>query len=94
MLGKIARARAYPGMPVSPRQIRAARGLLGWTRTRLADQAVVSTTTVADIERGDVNPKMSTLNAIILALEKAGIEFIRGEHGGKGEGVRLNRAGL
>jgi predicted transcriptional regulator len=53
-------------MVVSSRQIRAARGLLGWTRTGLADRAIVSTTTVADIERGDVNPKTSTMTAIIL----------------------------
>ena len=79
-------------MLVTARQIRAARGLLGWTRTALADRAVVSTTTVADIERGNVNPKASTMTAIILALEKAGIEFMRGEEGGKGEGVRLKRA--
>jgi len=76
-------------MIVTARQIRAARGLLGWTRTKLADKAVVSVTTVADIERGDVNPKASTLEAMIRALEKAGIEFIRGGADGKGEGVRF-----
>ena len=78
-------------MLVSPRQIRAARGLLGWTRTTLADKAIVSVTTVADIERGDVNPKTSTMGAIVIALEKAGIEFLRGTAQGKGEGVRLAR---
>jgi predicted transcriptional regulator len=77
-------------MFISPRQIRAARGLLGWTRTALADRAV-ATTTVADIERGDVNPKTSTMMAIVAALEKAGIEFLRGDAAGKGEGVRLAR---
>ena len=76
-------------MIVTPRQIRAARGLLGWTRTELADHAIVSTTTVADIERGDVNPRASTLGQIILALEKAGIEFLRAGADGRGEGVRL-----
>ncbi len=76
-------------MIATPRQIRAARGLLNWTRTELADHAIVSTTTVADIERGDVNPRASTLGAIILALEKAGIEFLRPNAEGCGEGVRL-----
>lgn len=76
-------------MIVTARQIRAARGLLGWTRTKLADQAVVSVTTVADIERGDVNPKATTLSALIRALEKAGVEFIRNGADGKGEGVRF-----
>jgi len=79
-------------MIVSPRQIRAARGLLGWTRTKLAEKAIVSTTTVADIERGDVNPRASTLDAIIVALEKAGIEFLRPDGRGIGEGVRLQVA--
>jgi predicted transcriptional regulator len=65
-------------MFISPRQIRAARGLLGWTRTALADRAVVATTTVADIERGDVNPKTSTMMAIVAALEKAGIAIAHG----------------
>ena len=76
-------------MIVTSRQIRAARGLLGWTRTELADRAIVSTTTVADIERGDVNRRASTLAAIILALERAGIEFLRAGPDGRGEGVRL-----
>jgi predicted transcriptional regulator len=76
-------------MIVSSRQIRAARGLLGWTRTKLADKAIVSTTTVADIERGDVNPRVSTMDAIVVALEKAGIEFLRPDGDGIGEGVRL-----
>lgn len=76
-------------MIVTSRQIRAARGLLGWTRTELADRAILSTTTVADIERGDVNPRASTLGAIILTLEKAGIEFLRPDANGCGEGVRL-----
>ena len=79
-------------MIVSPRQIRAARGLLGWTRTRLADKAIVSTTTVADYERGDVNPRASTLDAMIVALENAGIEFLRPDADGIGEGVRLKIA--
>ena len=75
-------------MIISSRQIRAARGLLGWTRTELADRAILSVTTVADIERGDVNPKVSTMAAITQVLEKSGIEFIRAE-GERGEGVRL-----
>jgi predicted transcriptional regulator len=79
-------------MIISSRQIRAARGLLGWTRTELADRAILSVTTVADIERGDVNPKVSTIGAITSVLEKAGIEFIRAE-GERGEGVRLATRG-
>ena len=81
-------------MIISSRQIRAARGLLGWTRTELADRAVLSITTIADVERGDVNPKASTVESIILTLEKAGIEFIRPDASGKGEGVRFQSRDL
>lgn len=76
-------------MLISPRQIRAARGLLGWTRTELADRAVLSATTISDIERGDVDPKSTTLSRIVNVFEKAGIEFLRPDATGKGEGVRL-----
>ena len=76
-------------MLVSPRQIRAALALLGWTRTELADRAVLSITTISDIERGDVDPKAATLARIAATLEKAGVKFIWPEAAGKGEGVRL-----
>jgi predicted transcriptional regulator len=76
-------------MLISPRQIRAARALLGWTRTELADRALLSITTISDIERGDVDPKATTLTRITTTLEKAGVEFIWPDSSGKGEGVRL-----
>jgi len=80
---------ALPGMLISPRQIRAARGLLNWSRTELARRAILSLTTIADIERGDVDPKTATLARIVSTLEKAGIEFLWSHPSGKGEGVRL-----
>jgi predicted transcriptional regulator len=76
-------------MLVSSRQITAARGLLGWSRTELADRALLSLTTVADVERGDVDPKHTTISKIIETLEAAGIEFVRGDLDGRGEGVRI-----
>lgn len=72
---------------ITPRQIRAARALLGWSQQELADKAIVSLNAVTRLERGDVDPRVSTVSAIQKALEKAGIEFI--ESGEKGEGVRL-----
>ncbi len=75
------------GPMITARQIRAARALLGWSQQQLADKAIVSVNALARLERGKVDPRLSTLAAVEKALTKAGIEFISG--GGKGEGVRL-----
>jgi predicted transcriptional regulator len=72
---------------VTPRQIRAARALLGWSQQQLADKAIVSLNAVARLERGTVDPRVSTVAAIEKTLVKAGIEFI--PLGERGEGVRL-----
>lgn len=72
---------------VTPRQIRAARALLDWSQQELADKAIVSLNALARLERGAVDPRMSTMAAVEKALTKAGIEFISA--GEKGEGVRL-----
>ncbi len=72
---------------VSPRQIRAARALLGWSQQELADKAIVSLNAVVRLERGSVDSRVSTLGAIQNALTKAGVEFL--PRGDKGEGVRL-----
>lgn len=64
---------------ITPRQIRAARALLGWSQQELADRAVVSTNTLRQIELGQVDPRTSTLTAVQRALEKGGVEFLPGE---------------
>lgn len=74
---------------VSPRQIRAARALLGWSQQQLADAAIISLNALIRLERGQVDSRVSTLNAVTRALTKAGVEFIPSN--GKGEGVRLAR---
>jgi len=74
---------------ITPRQIRAARALLDWSQQDLADKAIVSLNAVARLERGMVDPRMSTLSAVETALIRAGAEFISADH--KGEGVRLAR---
>jgi len=61
---------------VTPRQIRAARALLGWSQQQLADKAIVSVSAPARLERGEVDPRMSTLMAVYRALTEAGIEFL------------------
>ena len=75
---------------VTPREIRAARAFLGWTRQRLADRAVVSLNTVVRLEQGAVDSRASTVERVRKALERAGIEFISVY--GEGEGIRTRRA--
>ena len=74
-------------MMITPRQIRAARALLGWSQQQLADKAIISLNALTRLERGRVDPRVSTLDAVHKALSKAGIEFLSANE--KGEGVRL-----
>ncbi|KRR20352.1 helix-turn-helix domain-containing protein [Bradyrhizobium retamae] len=77
---------------ISIEQIRAARGLLGWSQTQLAGAAGRSLPTIKRLERDDgEGPAVSedVRNAVQKALEKAGVEFIA-ENGG-GAGVRLKK---
>jgi transcriptional regulator with XRE-family HTH domain len=73
-------------------QLRAARSLLGWSQTELAEHAGLSLPTVKRVEResGD-GPNVSdeAREKLRKALEKAGVEFIA-ENGG-GAGVRLKK---
>ncbi|HWL04240.1 MAG TPA: helix-turn-helix transcriptional regulator [Xanthobacteraceae bacterium] len=75
-------------------QIRAARGLLGWSQTELADRAELSLPTVKRMEREGGGPAVSddAKEKVRAALEKAGVEFIA-ENGG-GAGVRLKKRRL
>jgi predicted transcriptional regulator len=72
---------------ITPRQIRAARALLGWSQQQLADQAIVSLNAVTRMENGKVDSRVSTITAIERTLAKAGVEFLSA--GEKGEGVRM-----
>lgn len=72
---------------ITPRQIRAARALLGWSQQQLSDAAIVSLNALIRLERGQVDSRVSTLSAVTRALTKAGVEFIAPNE--KGEGVRL-----
>lgn len=63
-------------MTVSTAQIRAARGLLNWTQSELADRTGVSSATIGAIEKGNAHPREETIHAIQLVFEKAGVEFL------------------
>jgi transcriptional regulator with XRE-family HTH domain len=71
-------------------QIRAARGLLGWSQSELARRAGLSLPTIKRVESG-VGAKVSeeARARIQDALEKGGVRFI--EQNGGGPGVRLKR---
>ena len=71
-------------------QLRAARALLGWSQTQLAERAGMSLPTVKRVET-ESGPKVSeeARYALQRALELGGIEFI--DENGSGPGVRLRR---
>ena len=70
-------------------QIKAARAILGLKQAELAEQAGVALATVNNIERSVTVPHRASLQAIRLALEAAGVEFI--DENGGGPGVRLRK---
>ncbi len=73
---------------VTVEQLRAARGLLGWSQSELAARAGLSLPTVKRLEAG-FGPRVSdeARGKMQKAIEAAGIEFIH-ENGG-GLGVRF-----
>ncbi len=56
-------------------QIRAARALLDWSQSDLADHAGLSQTGIARLENGTNQPNASTMAKIEYALKKEGINF-------------------
>jgi transcriptional regulator with XRE-family HTH domain len=75
---------------ISIEQIRAARGLLGWSQTDLAERAKLSVITIKRFEAGFGPPVSDEVRAKAQkALEAAGIEFI--DENGGGAGVRFRK---
>ncbi|MCI0431770.1 MAG: helix-turn-helix domain-containing protein [Rhodospirillales bacterium] len=73
---------------ITGRQIHAARALLGWSQTDLADRARISQNTVYRLENDLLDARSSTVESVWRALEQAGIEF----HSDRNfEGVRLRK---
>lgn len=73
-------------------QIKAARALLDWSQTDLANAASVGIATITRMEVGEglVGGTASSVWKIQKALESAGIDFISADETG-GPGVRLKR---
>jgi predicted transcriptional regulator len=74
---------------LTPAQCRAARGLIDWSQSDLAQHAGVGIVTIRQLEADVHAPRRSTLDVVRRALEAAGVEFIA-ENGG-GPGVRLRK---
>ncbi|MGJ5136861.1 helix-turn-helix domain-containing protein [Bradyrhizobium oligotrophicum] len=78
-------------LKISIRQIKAARSLLGWSQDDLAERSGISKPTIGRLEAIDtddpIGGRPDTGQALVAALEKAGVQFIP-ENGG-GAGVRL-----
>ena len=80
----------YPLTMISGKQIRAARALLGWKQRELAAAASLSEVSIKNAERGVVDSRGSTLNAIQRAFDRAGVVFLdTGDTRNGGPGVRL-----
>jgi transcriptional regulator with XRE-family HTH domain len=73
---------------VTVEQLRAARGLLGWSQSELATRAGLSLPTIKRLEAG-FGPRVSNeaRGKMQQAIEAAGIEFI--DENGGGSGVRF-----
>jgi transcriptional regulator with XRE-family HTH domain len=65
-------------MTITVSQLRAARGLLGWSQEKLAEESGVGRATIADFEAGKRAPYDRTLEQLRAALEAAGVEFTNG----------------
>jgi transcriptional regulator with XRE-family HTH domain len=72
-------------------QLRAARGLLGWNQTRLAETAGLALSTVKRMEGSDNHLRGTAENVwkVQKALEDAGIIFI--DENDEGPGIRLRK---
>jgi len=71
-------------MNITAAQLRAARGLMDWTRSELAKVAGLSAETIKNIEHGVYMPQDTTINAIVSAFSKNDVEFTGND------GVRRN----
>lgn len=72
-------------MIITGRQIRGARGLLGWTIEELVAKSGVNRITIRQIEADEVQPQEKTLSRIFAMFDRHGIEFL------PEEGVKIRK---
>jgi transcriptional regulator with XRE-family HTH domain len=78
---------------ITVEQIRAARGLLGWSQAELARKAGLSRETIKRVEApSELKVSLDAKAKLQKALEHGGVEFI--EENGGGSGLRLKRSRL
>lgn len=79
-------------MSISSEQIRAARALLRWEQKDLAAASKVSLPSIKRLEGqpGTLAAQPRTVDALVGALEDAGIVFVA--ENGEGPGVRLKKS--
>jgi transcriptional regulator with XRE-family HTH domain len=68
-------------MNLLPELCRAARGLLDWTQTELAERAGVSRSTIRGFEGGQHDLHRATEAQMVKALEEAGVRFLASDEG-------------
>jgi hypothetical protein len=73
-------------LTITPQESRAARGLLNWNQTQLAEASLIGLSTVRNFEGELRETTLANLAAIRGAFEKAGVIF---ENDGKFVGVKL-----
>ena len=71
---------------ITTRQVKAARALLAWSQSDLAEKSKVSEPTIARLESvdGELGGRQDTIEKIRAALETAGITFLQPSDGGPG----------
>lgn len=79
---------------ITAAQLRAARGLLDWTRSELAKAAGLSAETIKNIEHGVYTPQESTILAITHAFATHNVEFTDNDGVRKSAGIVLNYEGV
>lgn len=77
-------------MTITGEQIRAARELIRWRQSNLAEQSGVSLDTIKRLEaiRGEVSANVRTVDAIVQTFRNAGVKFLE-RSSDAGIGVRL-----
>jgi predicted transcriptional regulator len=73
---------------LTPKQLRAARALAGWSREDLAKHSGVPEITTRQFELGKTDPRQTTVHKWRRALERAGVVFLEADDQW-GPGVRL-----
>jgi predicted transcriptional regulator len=75
---------------ITSEQVRAARALLRWEQKDLAEASGISLPSIKRLEgiMGALSAQYSTVDAIIAAFDRAGVEFTNGDE----PGVKLRKA--